>query len=172
MVLKRILQDEQLYLQPEDLPWANVYAKTVTDFSITYFVKALYVYDSGIMVILPSFKGFIHSGTQLHKHLLEAVDVFVEQPRGTLDEMVAVLGKKGKIELCTDDTRKVGYWMKADNKYTQVYQGGVLDENISKSNPLLAGMGLRVSPEQDNKGEKDSNGKTHSKASSRSTRAV
>jgi hypothetical protein len=170
--LKRILQDEELYRQPEDLPWANIYVKSVTDLSITYFVKALYVYESGIMVILPCFKGFIHSGTQLHKHLLEALDVFVVQPKDTIDEMVAVLCKKGKIDLCTDDTRKAAYWMKTENKYAQIYRGGVTDENISKSNPFLAGMGLLVSPKEDNERDEGGNDKTNPKTSRKSSRAV
>lgn len=145
MALKRILQSEDMYAQPEDLPWANVYVKTAEDLTITYFVKAFFAYDSGLMVVTPCFKGFIHTGTQLHQHLIEALPVFVEQPARTLDELVATVGKKGKIQLLTDDSRKASHWIyyATDSKYVQVYAGTAEEENILKSNPFLAGMGLR-----------------------------
>jgi hypothetical protein len=141
MALKRILTSSDEYVQTDELPWANVYVKSVTDMEITYFVKALIVFDSGLMVITPCFKAFIHEGSKLHEHLMEALEIFIQQPRGTLDEMVAVLRKKGKIELLTDDSRKVGHWHKTENKYVQVYIGKADEENKAV-NPFLAGMGL------------------------------
>jgi hypothetical protein len=142
MALHRILISEELYVQPKDLPWANEYVKGVEDLGITYFVKSFTVYESGLMAITPCFKAYIHKGTSLHKHLMEALEVFVQQPKGSIDEIVLELMKKGKVNVLTDDERKSAHWFKHENNYVQVYQGTAKEENIASINPFLAGMGL------------------------------
>jgi len=143
MTVKKLIQSEESYVESTDLPWANVYVKEVTDYSTLYFVRQAITFTSGIMVITPCFKAFMHENTSVHKHLLEALEVFVQQPPNTLDQVLVTLGKKGKIELVTDDEVKTGRWIKTENKYVQVYKGNVGEEETAGTNPLLAGMGLR-----------------------------
>jgi hypothetical protein len=172
MALKRVLQSSEEYVQPDDLPWANVYVKTVTNMEIAYAVKAMIAFDSGLMVITPCFKAFIHEGSQLHKFLVEALEVFLKQDKGTIDLMVVMLKKKGKIDVMTDDEVQSAYWHKTENKYVQVPQGKIQEEETSDVNPFLAGMGLRKRACAAETIEQDSVLETLPKASRRGMKAV
>jgi hypothetical protein len=172
MALKRILQSSEEYVQPDDLPWANVYVKAVTDMEIAYVVKAMIAFDSGLMVITPCFKAFIHEGSQLHEFLVEALEVFLKQDKRTIDLMVVMLKKKGKIEVMTDDEVKSAHWHKTENKYVQVPQGKMQEEETSDVNPFLAGMGLRNRVRTTETIEPGGVLKTLPKASRRSIKAV
>lgn len=155
----------------DSLPWANVFAKTVTNFDEAYFVTGIRPFDSGLMVMTGYFKGYIHSGSKLHDHLLEALKVWVTLPYGSVDTLLVILNKKGKITLVQDDEAKVHMWHGSDNMYSQ-YTGGHEVLRDDDANPFLAGMGLHVPAQEESEGGKDSDDKTRSKTSRKSPRTV
>jgi hypothetical protein len=172
MALRRIIQSQEEYVQPDDLPWANVYVKQVTDMDISYVVKAMIAFDSGLMVITPCFKAFIHEGSQLHKFLIEALEIFVTQEYGAVDLMFVVLRKKGKIDVMVDDEVRSHMWHKLENKYVQVVRGEVSSEQLADPNPFLAGMGLRSDARKTETIQQGGVPKIESKVSRRGIKAV
>lgn len=172
MALRRILESKEEYVQPDDLPWANVYVKQVTDMSTVYVVKAVIAFDTGLMVITPCFKAFIHEGSQLHKFLVEALEVFVNQEHGTIDLMVVTLKKKGKVDVMIDDEAQSHMWHKTEQKYVQVLKGKVESEELAEENPFLAGMGLRNSARKAKTDEQGGVLEAQSKVSRRGIKAV
>lgn len=156
----------------DSLPWANVYAKSVTDFEEAYFVTGIRPFDSGLMVMTGFFKGYIHSGSKLHDHLLEALKVWVTLPYGSVNTLLVQINKKGKLTLVQDDETKVHMWHGSDNMYSQ-YAGGkhvLEDEDV---NPFLAGMGLHsTGARTGEEDEQDNPPKTQPKAAKKPPRAV
>lgn len=126
----------------DTIPWANVFAKAVTDYDEMYFITCIRPFDTGLMVVTGYFKGYIHKGDKLHDHLLEACKVWCEQEYGTVDTLLCQLSRKGKIMLVQDDETKVHMWHSSGGMYSQ-FAGGVLAMEEDSSNPFLAGMGLR-----------------------------
>jgi hypothetical protein len=155
----------------DTLPWANVFAKKVTDYNEAYFVTGIRPFDTGLMIMTGYFKGYIHSGSQLHDHLLEALKVWVTLPKGSVNTLLVQINKKGKLTLVQDDETKVHMWHDSDNMYSQ-YAGKILDMDETSGNPFLAGMGLHVSACASEEGDSNGDGKTLPKASRKSSRAV
>lgn len=171
MALKRILATSENITNWDDLPWANVYIKEKPDLDITYPVRQVIQFDSGLMILTGCFKCFVHEGSKLHEYLIEALEVFINQPKGTLDEMIVMLRLKGKFDLFLDDEKQTGYWNKTENKYVQVYSGSIQKENVLDGNPFLAGMGVRTPARAEDEGE-GGNSKSLPKAAKKTSRDI
>lgn len=156
----------------DTLPWANVYAKSVTDYNEVYFVTGIRPFDSGLMVMTGYFKGFIHSGSKLHDHLLEALKVWVTLEYGSVNTLLVQINKKGKLTLVQDEDTKVHMWHDSANMYSQ-FAGKILGMEDEDTNPFLAGMGLRdARTHAATSVEQDSVPEALPKTSRKATRAV
>jgi hypothetical protein len=126
----------------DTLPWANVFAKSVSDYDEAYFVTGIRPFDSGLMIMTGYFKGYIHSGSKLHDHLLEALKIWVTLDYGSVNTLLVQVSRKGKLTLVQDDESKTHMWHSSDNMFSQ-FAGKILELEDMEENPFLAGMGLR-----------------------------
>lgn len=143
MVLKKFGLFSAIDTDLDTLPWANVFAKSVTDYEEVYFVTGIKPFDTGLMVMTGYFKGYIHKGTKIHDYLLEALAVWVKLDYDSVDTLLVQVNRKGKLTLVQDDESKSHMWHDSDGMYSQ-FAGKILQMEEEESNPFLAGMGLHV----------------------------
>lgn len=144
MAFKHIIPPSGDELQ-DSLPWYNVWRRTSDEPYEPYTVLFCQVFDTGIMVLCSHYKGYIHEGTRLHSHLLEALQHWVGLAGST--PILKVVGdRKGRITVGIDDEEVNHRWIRSENRYTQIRKKS---EDASKEevsvNPLLAGSGVRTS---------------------------
>lgn len=141
MALKPLNKPEDTFDPGKELPWLNVFAKSNKDSEVEYDIRSILQFDSGLMVCTRLFKSYVHEGTNAHKYLLEALDVFVDMysPTGV---MVGKIYVRKRLDLFIDDERLNHYWHKTENKYVQVLVTDDCDRDEDTGNPFLAGMGV------------------------------
>lgn len=141
MAFKHIIPPSGDELQ-DSLPWYNVWRRSADEPYEPYTVLFCQVFDTGIMVICPHYKGYIHEGTRLHSHLLEALQHWVKLAGST--PILQVVGdRKGRITVGIDDEEVNHRWIRSENRYTQIRKKSEesTKEEVSV-NPLLAGSGV------------------------------
>ena len=128
----------------DNLPWYNVWRRTAENPYEAYTVLFCQKFTTGIMVVCIHYKGYVHEGTRLHSHLLEALDVWADL--GTATEVLKVVGdRKGKISVGVDDEELCHRWIRSEDRYAQIRKKSEAPEvEGMSSNPLLAGSGVRT----------------------------
>lgn len=157
----------------KDLPWVNVFGKSVKDLDLTYIVYMVLSYDSGLMVITHDFKSYIYAGSKAYTDLLEALDAFTDLNAST-NVLVAKVTKRNKAELFMDDEIQNARWHKVEERYVQVLKGDCSIANKPSKNPFMAGMGVLLKPLPDGiiSTPEEVNGKTDPAASRKGRKPV
>lgn len=126
------------------LPWANKWVKTADDYTEPRRVEACQVYDTGILVATQEYKAYIHEGTTLYAHVVEALKVWTLEGK-QFPSLEVRVNKKGKPELGLNEDVLNHRWFKAENRYVQIAKKleAELEEDTSV-NPLLAGSGVHT----------------------------
>jgi hypothetical protein len=123
MVLRTIGEDIS---STNDLPWVNEYLTQGGEINSASFVRNIRTCENGLLVLATDFKGFLFKRSQIHKFLLEAIEVWVSNT--TINyPLYAIACKGGKISLAVEDTEKPTVWI--------VEQKGILWEQKRKKDP-------------------------------------
>lgn len=146
MAFKHIIPPSGDELQ-ESLPWYSKWRRTADEPYEPYTVLFCQVFDSGIMVLCAHYKGYVHEGTRLHSHLLEALQHWVKLGHST--PILKVVGdRRGRISVGIDDEETNHRWIRSEDRYTQIpKKSGESSKEEVSVNPLLAGSGVRSGAE-------------------------
>lgn len=160
MTIKQFLKVDGV-TDADDLPWANVWKKTVEDYAEPRPIWTVDVYGTGLMIKCKEYRGYIHEGTKLHDYLLEALTVYHKE-KTSEDLLMVKVNKKGKIEIVVEDEVKCRRWLRNEDRFVQVMNGENLKSEEKEVNPFLAGRGVpnaRTAGEGE-EGNSESNGTT------------
>lgn len=143
MAFKPLFEKVGGNINPDDVPWGNVYAKKNKDYEEPRLIHYIREYDNGLMVITFRYKAYFHVGQTDHTQLLEALQVWSStQELG--QALLCVLDKRGKPCVGYDEDQPETYWHHSESDYVQVPKKE-FTEVLKKEvvNPLLAGRGVR-----------------------------
>ena len=141
MVLKKLTPEVQI-IDPNELPWANVWIKTNENNNVPKVVWMVVEYENGYAVCCAEYKGYIKKRTTAFEDLEEALEEFSKTKSPEPLMFVQIIGKK-QIEILVDDEKQSYFWNVTENRFVQVLSDEIGKKSGKRTNPLLAGRGVQ-----------------------------
>lgn len=125
--------------QSNEVPWLRDFIESGGDYDSPIPVDVLVVGIKGILVLTHQYKAFVFKGSNLHKQVIEALEVYVKET-SPLPRLIACGHESGKVLLGLDHDDNTCSWKKDGSNYRQTYEdpeGARMAELRKKRNPLL-----------------------------------
>ncbi len=130
----------------DDLPWMKEYIPNPDYMLEGYEVEEVYPGDRGILLITAAFKAFLFKREKAYYFLLEALEVWVEDPTPPCN-LIIKHQKSGKVVLGVDENSHSYTWVLDGKRYVRRGKQDGTHPQETPSNPLLPPSHSRTRPQ-------------------------